>query len=391
MQNYFADLHIHIGINEGGQWVKMATSRSLTLANILHEGRNRKGLHILGIVDAASPRVQEDLGKLLDKGMLTLISGGGYKHSDGAVLLPGAEFETVEERGLAHCLAFFPDLTAIKEFSTEMKKYIRNINLSSQNCHMPMRKILPIVDALGGIFLPAHAFTPHKSVYGSCTDSLRLLLPEDLLPKVAALELGLSADSSLADRFSELSTLSFVSNSDAHSLDKIGREYNAMQLAEASFQEVVMALKRQRGRKITANFGLDPRLGKYHRTRCLACEAITDAAPPVRLCPLCGSGKIVYGVLDRITDIADRREPAAPPHRPPYLFQIPLEFVPGLGKRALEKLLACFGTEMAVLHEATEDQLAQVLDPVLAKRIILARGGAAILSAGGGGKYGKMK
>ncbi len=152
-----------------------------------------------------------------------------------------------------------------------------------------------------------------------------------------------------------------------------------------------MALKRQMGRKITANYGLDPRLGKYHRTRCLACETITDAAPPVRLCPLCGSGKIIYGVLDRITEIADRWDPAIPPHRPPYHFQIPLEFIPGLGKRAMEKLLNRFGTEMSVLHEATEDQLAEVLDSVLAKRIILARGGEAVLSAGGGGKYGKMK
>lgn len=391
MRNYFVDLHVHVGINEQGQWVKIATSRSLTLANILQEGRSRKGLDILGIVDAASPRVQEDLEKLLAQGMLTLLSGGGYEHSEGAVLLPGAEFETVEEHGLAHCIAFFPHLAAIKAFSTEMAKHIRNINLSSQNCHAPMRAILPIVDGLGGIFIPAHAFTPHKSVYGSCAHSLGQLLPDALLDKVAALELGLSADSFLADRLTELSALSFVSNSDAHSLNKIGREYNVMQLAAPNFQEVVRALKREAGRNITANYGLDPRLGKYHRTRCLVCETIADAAPPVRICPLCGSAKIVYGVLDRIEEIADRLKPAAPQHRPPYHFQVPLEFIPGLGKGALNKLLHAFGTEMAVLHDATEDQLSEVLDPVLAKRIMLARCGEAVLSAGGGGKYGRMK
>lgn len=391
MREYFVDLHIHVGMNESGQWVKMATSRKLTLANILHEGRRRKGLDILGIVDAASPRVQEDLEKMLAKDMLTLLSGGGYKHRDGATLLLGAEFETVEEHGLAHCVAFFPDLISIKEFSKEMTKHIRNINLSSQNCHTPMREILPIVDCLGGIFIPAHAFTPHKSVYGSCADSLEQLMPDILLHKVAALELGLSADSFLADRLSELSTLSFISNSDAHSLDKIGREYNMMQLAEANFQEVVMALKRENGRKITANYGLDPRLGKYHRTRCLACEAIAEASPPIQHCSQCGSSKIVYGVLDRITEIADRLEAIAPPHRPPYHFQVPLEFIPGVGKRAIEKLLDYFGTEMAVLHEATEEQLIKVLDPLLAKRILTARYGEAVLSAGGGGRYGRME
>lgn len=390
MQAYFVDLHVHVGMNEKGQWVKMATSRNLTVANILHEGRNRKGLDILGIVDAGSPRVQQDLDKLLAEGKLTLLSGGGYRHVGGAVLLTGMEFETVEARGLAHCVAFFPDLAATGKFSAEMSKGIRNINLSSQNCHAPMRDILPIVDALGGIFIPAHVFTPHKSVYGSCAESMGQLLPDVLLQKIAAIELGLSADSLLADRFSELSTISFVSNSDAHSLEKIGREYNIMHLSEPTFQEVVWALRRQNNRNITANFGLDPRLGKYHRTRCLVCDAIAEAPPSVKTCPACGADKIVYGVLDRITDIADLPEPDVPQHRPPYFFQVPLEFIPGLGKKAMEKLLHNFGTEMAVLHRTTEEELAAVLDPVLAKRIIVARQGEALLSAGGGGRYGRM-
>lgn len=391
MQNYFVDLHIHIGTNERGQWVKMATSRNLTLANILHEGRMRKGLDILGIVDAASPRVQEDLEKLLAAGMLTLLSGGGYRHHDGATLLLGAEFETVETTGVAHSLAFFPDLETIRQFTKEMSRYIKNVNLSSQNCHAPMRHILPLVDSLGGLYIPAHAFTPHKSVFGSCTARLEQLLPDALLSKVAALELGLSADSLLADRFSELAGFSFLSNSDAHSLQKIGREYNIMQLEKPDFQEVVMALKRQQGRKITANYGLDPRLGKYHRTRCLVCETIAQADTPVLQCQACGSQKIIMGVLDRITEIADRTEPITPAHRPPYFFQVPLEFIPGLGKRAMEKLLDCFGTEMAVLHNATETQLAAVLDPKLASRILTARSGEAVLSAGGGGRYGHME
>lgn len=391
MQLFFIDLHIHIGTNARGQWVKMATSRNLTLENILHEGRNRKGLDILGIVDAASPRVQEDIEGLLEQGHLTALSGGGYRHSEGATLLLGAEFETVEETGLAHAMAFFPDLAIIRQFTRAMSKFIKNINLSSQNCHAPIRRILPLVESLGGIYIPAHAFTPYKSVYGSCASSLQQLLPERLVYQVAALELGLSADSSLADRFSELSEVSFLSNSDAHSLDKIGREYNIMSLAEANFQEVVMALKRQQGRKLTANYGLDPRLGKYHRTHCLHCNTIATTAPPVLSCPACQSGKIVAGVLDRITVIADRLEPISPVHRPTYNYQIPLEFIPGIGKKALEKLLNYFGTEMAVLHKATQTQLSTILDEKLARRILLARSGGAMLSAGGGGKYGSME
>jgi uncharacterized protein (TIGR00375 family) len=391
MRNYFVDLHIHIGINDSGQWVKMATSRNLTLTNILHEGRTRKGLDVLGIVDAGSPRVQEDIAKCISQGMLTLLSGGGYRHCDGATLLLGSEFETVEETGQAHCIAFFPDLAGVHEFSQAMSRHIKNINLSSQNCHAPMRHIIPIVDSLGGIFIPAHAFTPHKSIYGSCSSRLSMLLPDALLQKIAALELGLSADSHLADRLSELSTVSFLSNSDAHSLDKIGREYNMFHMDEPSFSEVVMALRRENGRSIVANYGLDPRLGKYHRTRCLVCDTIAQAEPPMDQCLQCNSSKIVRGVLDRITGIADYHVPVPPAHRPPYHYQIPLEFIPGLGKKAMDRLLTHFGTEMAVLHTATGDQLTQALNPVLAERILLARRGDAVLSVGGGGRYGRME
>ncbi len=85
---------------------------------------------------------------------------------------------------------------------------------------------------------------------------------------IDAAELGLSCDTDMASRVAELDPYTFLTNSDAHSLGKIGREYNEMLLKEANFTEFSLALKGKDGRKITANYGLNPKLGKYYRTAC---------------------------------------------------------------------------------------------------------------------------
>jgi uncharacterized protein (TIGR00375 family) len=254
---------------------------------------------------------------------------------------------------------------------------------------MPAAELVGIAASLAGFVVPAHSFTPHKSLYGSCARSIREVFPDSALPHIPAIELGLSADSGLADRLSELAGLSFLSNSDAHSLPKIAREYNRLRLREVSLRGVREALERRDGACVLANYGLDPRLGKYHRTFCDECDVVTDAPPPVTRCPQCESTEVVVGVLDRIVDIADYAKPQPPDHRPPYHHQVPLQFVPGLGSVKLNALLNRFGSEMAVLHSADEDALASCVRRDVARRIIQAREGRLPLRAGGGGRFGK--
>src|SRR5690606_7213979 len=79
------------------------------------------------------------------------------------------------------------------------------------------------------------------------------------------------ADATMADHLYELSRVSFVTNSDAHSLGKIGREYNALLLHRPSFRELELALRRLEGRRIAAKYGLNPKLGQYYRPRCIGC------------------------------------------------------------------------------------------------------------------------
>ncbi|MCE5285456.1 MAG: endonuclease Q family protein [Pelosinus sp.] len=394
MQHFFADLHIHVGKSESGKWIKIPTSGRLTLRNILEEAKNRKGMHIIGIVDALSPLVIADIEQLCQEGLLELTASGGYQYKKAITLLLGAEIETVEQGGgLAHTLIFLPDISHIKSFSDTMKKYIRNINLSSQNAHIPLKKLIQIAAGFHPIIIPAHVFTPFKGLFGACTDRLSHLLSDKELSSISAIELGLSADTFLADRLAELAPFSFVTNSDAHSLGKIAREYNILRLAEASFAECKLAFARKQARLVAANYGLDPHLGKYHCTMCLECDRVFTAdvfSKTSKICPYCNSKKIIKGVYDRINEIADYEESVHPSYRPPYHYQIPLEFVPGVGKKVLAKLLNAFGTEMNILHAAAKADIANLIGEKLASEIDKARSGGAAIEAGGGGVYGRI-
>ncbi|NLA58936.1 MAG: TIGR00375 family protein [Firmicutes bacterium] len=385
---FFADLHIHIGRARCGAPVKITASQALTVEGILKECSERKGIHIAGIVDCASPPVLEDLRALVDGGELTALPGGGLDYRGKATLLLGAEIElSGPAGGSAHFLAFTPSLETMEELSQFLSHAITNISLSSQRASLEIRELNEfVVSELGGIFLPAHAFTPFKSVYGNCVKRLA-----EIGIDFAALELGLSADTDLADRLHELSHLRFLSNSDAHSLPKIAREYNKLQLVRPDFAHFAKALAGDPDNLILANYGLDPRLGKYHRTYCLRCDTVVAGAPPIYQCSKCGSDKIVVGVLDRIAAIADEEEPIHPPHRPPYIHQVPLEFIPGVGKKTLKKLLEVFGTEMEILHGTSLEELEDVVGTKVAENIVAAREGHLAVAEGGGGRYGRVK
>lgn len=392
MRRLYVDLHVHIGENGRGRPVKITASRRLTFPALIKECLERKGVDMVGVIDCACTGVLQDLRKLIDRGELMELPEGGMRHRDRVTVIAGAEVEAVEDDGgVSHHLCYFPYLRNLAEFSQVMSRYITNMELSSQRCGLPARELHAVVLATGGLLVPAHAFTPHKSCYGNACDRLTDLFPETF-DELVALELGLSADTALADRLGELSGLTFLSNSDAHSLERIGREYNIVEMKEPNFRELVLALRREAGRRVVANYGMDPRLGRYHRTYCLGCDQAVSGPAPQLECGVCGaSGKgIVRGVLDRVVSIADHHETRSPDHRPPYHYQVPLSFVPGLGRQTMDRLIAHLGSEMAVLHQATRERLAALVGWELANTITSARQGTLELSAGGGGHYGRV-
>ena len=388
MFEVFTDLHVHIGRSENNKPIKITAAKSLNFANIAKECREKKGIDIVGIIDCASPYVIEDIENFLKTGDAYEIKDGGIIYKDKVCIILGSEIETSENGingkcGAAHNLCYFPHLIDIKGFSNEMSKHIKNITLSSQRANISAYELIDIVEKYNGILIPAHCFTPHKSFYGNCTDRLEKIFKEKY-NKVYAIELGLSADTYLADTISELENKTFITNSDAHSLPKIAREYNKVLVEDISFKELLKALKNEDGRKIVSNYGMDPKLGKYHRTYCEVCGKRIEGTAPVTKCDTCDSKNITMGVYDRIETIKDKNKTISPKSRPPYVYQIPLSFVPGLGGKTIDKLLNTFGTEMNILHKLSKDDLEAVVGDKIANNIIASMEGKLKIAEGGG-------
>jgi len=395
MYEVFADLHVHIGRTESGKPVKITAARSLNFANIAKECVDRKGISIVGIIDCGSPYVIEDIENFLKTGDAYELEDGGIIYKDKVCILLGSEVETSElgrngKCGSAHNICFFPHLSDIKGFSKEMSTHIKNITLSTQRSDVSGYELIDIVERYNGILIPAHCFTPHKSYYGNCTDRLEKIFKEKF-DKIFAIELGLSSDTYLADTISELETRTFLTNSDAHSLPKIAREYNKMLVQDISFKEVVKALKNEDGRKIIANYGLDPKLGKYHRSFCEDCEKTIEIDEAAVTCPECGGSNITFGVFDRIELLKDKKETISPEIRPSYIYQVPLTFIPGVGGKTIEKLLNTFETEMNILHKLSKDDIEAIVGEKIANTIERARTGEMTVHSGGGGNYGKIE
>ena len=154
-----------------------------------------------------------------------------------------------------------------------------------------------------------------------------------------------------------------------------------------SFKELSQSLQQIEGRRIVENYGMNPKLGKYYTTVCQNC--MTSLTYGSKICSNCQSNKVINGVFDRIQSLADNQDNNYQ-KRPDYIYQVPLEYLPGLGPKTFEKLLDRFGTEMHVIHHCTLEELETVVTGKIAKLIISMREGKQTVNAGGGGKYGRV-
>ncbi len=385
MNSYFADLHIHIGRTWNGKAVKITGSKSLTFSNIIQHARMIKGLDIIGIIDCHSPEVIQEIEALMSEGEVIEAPRGGLLYGD-MLILTGSELEIYDDncKGPIHILAFLPDMARLKEFSQWLSNHLKNINLSSQRIYVTGIELQKKVKELGGLFIPAHVFTPFKSLFGKgVNQSLVEVFDPNLIDGI---ELGLSSNTQMADQIGELHRYSYVTNSDAHSLGKIAREYQQIKMKELSFTSFQEALYNQDGQYVEANYGLDPLLGKYHETVCAQCNEKVQLSD--QSCAACGHTKFIKGVATRIRELQTSKE--GKKGRPPYIHQVPLDFIPGLGPKLFQKLLDHFGTEMAILHHVPEEALYEVVPKRVAELIVAARNGELHFHAGGGGRYGKI-
>ena len=241
---------------------------------------------------------------------------------------------------------------------------------------------------------PAHAFTPWTGMYKSY-DSIFDCYEK----KPDFVELGLSADTFMADRIRELNDFPFLTNSDAHSPwpHRLGREFNALELKDISFSSIKNSIKHN---KIQANYGLVPNLGKYHMTACTRCFKIIDpeVAKENKMKCDCG-GRIKKGVDFRISEIADYDEPKHPDFRPKYVHLMPLaELIATLLDKGVttktvqnrwQKLIDAFGSEIDVLINVSLDEIKKI-DSDVANIIESFRNNSINVVPGGGGQYGKI-
>lgn len=382
----YADLHIHVG-RARGRAVKITASNNLALRSIIYKDAPAKGLGMVGIVDTGSSLVSAELEEMIAAGDLAELKEGGFLARNGVLLAAASE---VESREGVHVIVYLPDLQSIKKWQRYLRTRVHNMQLSTPKVNAGFQDIMNQSLDLEGVFCPAHAFTPHKGLYGMWTDKLvKKIGPE--IKHVQTLELGLSADADMADTLQETSGFTYLSNSDAHSSPNIGREFNLLHIKNLNFQELRLCLQNQKGRRILANYGLEPRLGKYHRTYCPACGKISEDTPPVMNCTFCGNSKIIMGVYDRIAAIRDYNQAHHPPGRPPYYYRIPLKDLPGIGPRTCSKLLQAFNNEIEIMEKTPGEDIIRVAGRKAAAAISNMRSGRLLVTPGGGGKYGKVK
>jgi len=388
-----ADLHIHSPAS-------MAVSHDMNFESLAANARI-KGLHFLGSGDCLVDSWREELERSLKE-----VDGVGTFEHPGT----GTRFiltTEVEDADRVHHLILLPTLDSAKALGERLSSFsssdVRSDGRPRVRLHA--EAIANTVFDCGGEIGPAHAFTPWTSIYKSYpTRSGLRECYRSAAEHIAFLELGLSADTYFADTLSELSEITFLSNSDAHSPHphRLGREFNRMRVKKATYSEIIKAIRREGGRKITMNVGLDPREGKYHCTACSGCYqkySIAEARHYNFKCVKCGKS-IKTGVKDLIAERLADQPSKSPSHRPPYVHIFPLSEIVrvALGassplnkevQETWEKLVTSLGSEISILLDVPIPKVS-ALSQAVGNALDACRNGNVILIPGGGGKYGEL-
>lgn len=371
-----ADFHVHSCFSS-------ASSKDMLIRNMAPKSK-LKGLQLLGTGDAFHP------------GWLNIIEESTTYSSDGIYTTGDMDFvltTEVEGKNRIHHLIILPNIEIARELSERLVSKNKNSDGRPRTKYTGA-ELLEMVKEYDCLIGPAHAFTPWTGMYKSY-DSIYDCYEK----KPDFVELGLSADTDMADKVSELKDFPFLTNSDAHSPwpHRLGREFNAMELKDISYSSIKYALKHK---KIKANYGLLPNLGKYHMTACTKCYKIVDPVMARENKMRCGCGGIIKkGVDFRISEIADYDEPKHPDFRPEYVHLMPLAelistvYDKGVTTKTVQgkwqKLIDNFGDEITVLINAPIKEI-EGIDSDIAPAIESFRNKSINVVPGGGGQYGHV-
>ena len=401
---YIADLHIHSRFSR-------ATSRDGDAPHLDWWAR-RKGIGLVGTGDFTHPAWRAELHEQLEP------AGAGVYTLKDAYRLPDAtpgdaprfvvtgEISSIYKRygktRKVHNVILLPSLEAADELAARLEA-IGNIRSDGRPIlGLDSRDLLELtLDACPDAeFIPAHIWTPHFSMFGAFSgfDTMEDCF-DDLTPHIHAVETGLSSDPPMNWRVSALDGLTLVSNSDAHSPSKLGREANLIE-GVRDYPSLLRAIRTGEGFGGTIEFF--PEEGKYHldgHRGCGVCLTPVETAARGGLCPVCGK-KLTIGVEHRVEELADRPAGFRPENAKPFesLAPLPEAIAASTGAsptakkttQLYEKMLAELGDEFTILRETPVADIGAVAGPCVAEGIRRLRAGEVQRRAGFDGEYGTI-
>ncbi len=404
---FIADLHIHSRFSR-------ATSRSLTPESLSLWGQ-KKGIKVIGTGDFTHPEWIHELKEKLEEsetGLFTL-KPEYQKEFEGEVpagctaetlfVLSGEISCIYKKNGKTrkvHNLILMPDFESAERFNADLDR-IGNIKSDGRpilglDSKILLEMMLEASDR--GFFIPAHVWTPWFSLFGSKSgfDDIEECF-EDLTPHIYALETGLSSDPPMNRLLSQLDKYLLVSNSDAHSASKLGREANIFNCAP-DYDSMIKAMKEKEGFEGTIEFY--PEEGKYHMDGHRKCNCMLHPNDTIKrngICPECGK-PVTVGVFHRVAELADREEPVLQKkfHSLIPLAEMLSEII-GTGpatktvSTAYEKLLTELGPELDILLNLDLKDIESAGGILLSKAISRMRTGDVIKQEGYDGEYGVIK
>ncbi len=360
-----------------------------------------KGIDVLSTGDFTHPKWIEELKKDLED-----LGNGLYRYNNTKFIL-SAEIAIFYSRGgkskRMHVIMLSPSLE-ISEQINEMLSTYGNIAYDGR----PILKLDPkeLMDRLKSIsknifVILAHIWTPWFSLFGSRSgvNSIEEAL-EERVDFLGALETGLSSDPLMNWMLSSLDKYSLVSNSDAHSPEKLGREANVFELEEISYRSIINAIKTKKG--FVKTFEFFPEEGKYHYDGHRKCGVVLHPKKSLEgenKCPKCKK-ELTVGVMQRVYELADRDHGFKPENAVPFQHIVPLPTVLSkvlnkgentkIVKEEYFKLIKYFGDEFSV-YEADTEQLKLATSKNIANSIGLVNEGKIHWIPGHDGVFGELK
>ena len=396
---FIADFHIHSKYSR-------ATSKDMDV-DMLARWAKKKGIALLGTGDFTHPTYFAELrAKLAPTGRGLFELKHGEKDVKFILTTEVSNIYSQDGKGRRiHSLVFAPNFEVADAIRSRLSGFGKLSSDGRPIFGFTARDLVKIILDISKecLIIPAHAWTPWFSIFGSYSgfSSIEECFG-DMSPNIYAIETGLSSDPEMNWRLSALDPITLLSNSDAHSPNRLGREANAFDCA-LDYQEVVEAIRKKDRKKLLFTIEFFPEEGKYHYDGHRNCGVIFSPSQTKAhqyLCPKCGK-KLTVGVMHRVEELADRPEGFIPKTAIPAIRSLPLEEIiaEAVGSRTgtktveteYDRLVERGGSEFRILLDATPDELASFAPPKILEGIVRNRQGRLSIVPGHDGVYGKIR